>query len=87
MNLKLSKTTEHKYQVVTITPLISLIDTKKKLITITGIYSFDVLDEIVDLHKKYFLDQRTHRLNLKERIITVFLKLKQGLSCLFKYII
>jgi len=63
-----------------LTPLISLIDNKKKLITMTGICSFNVLNEIIDLHKQYFSDKRTHRLNLKERIIMVFLKLKLGLS-------
>jgi len=63
-----------------VTPLISLIDHKKKLITMTGICSFNVLNEIINLHKQYFPDKRTHRLNLKERIIMVFLKLKQGLS-------
>lgn len=39
-----------------------------------------MLNEIIDLHKTYFPDKRTHRLNLKERIIMVFFKLKQGLS-------
>ncbi|XP_003243795.1 uncharacterized protein LOC100568499 isoform X2 [Acyrthosiphon pisum] len=63
-----------------VTPLISLIDHKKKLITMTGICSFNALNEIINLHKQYFPDKRTHRLNLKERIIMVFLKLKQGLS-------
>lgn len=46
----------------------------------TGIHSFKLLDEIVDLHKTYFPYMRKHRLNLKERIIIVFLKFKQGLS-------
>uniref|UniRef100_A0A2S2NZM8 Uncharacterized protein n=1 Tax=Schizaphis graminum TaxID=13262 RepID=A0A2S2NZM8_SCHGA len=46
----------------------------------TGLHSFNLLNEIIDLHKKYFPDKRTHRLNLKERIIMVFFKLKQGLS-------
>jgi len=63
-----------------VTSFISLIDSKQKLITMTGINSFKILDEIVDLHKTYFPDTRKHHLTLKERVIMVFLKLKQGLS-------
>lgn len=63
-----------------ITPFMSLIDTKKKLITMTGINSFNILDEIIDLHKTYFPDIRKHRLSLKERIVMVFVKFKQGFS-------
>lgn len=41
-----------------VAPLISLIDHKKKLITMTGICSFNVLNEIINLHKQYFPDKR-----------------------------
>uniref|UniRef100_A0A2S2PGA0 Uncharacterized protein n=1 Tax=Schizaphis graminum TaxID=13262 RepID=A0A2S2PGA0_SCHGA len=62
------------------TSFISLIDSKQKLISMVGINSFKILDEIVDLYQKYFPDTRKHHLTLKERVIVVFSKLKQGLS-------
>lgn len=64
----------------TITSFMSLIDTNKKLNTMTGINSFNILNEIIDLHKIYFPDIEKHRLSLKERIVMVFVKFKQGLS-------
>lgn len=63
-----------------VTSFVSLIDSKQKLIIMTGIHSFKKFYEIIDLHKTFFPEIRMQRLNLKECIIMVFLKLKQGLS-------
>lgn len=61
-------------------PFISLIDTPKKLVTMTGICSFEILEKIIELFKINFPDTRRHIMSIKERIILVFLKLKQGMS-------
>lgn len=61
-------------------PFISLIDTPKKLVTMTGICSFEILEKIIELFKTNFPDKRRHLMTIKERIIMIFLKLKQGLS-------
>lgn len=62
------------------TSFLSFIDTVKKLNTMTGICSFEILNEIIALHMTYFPDKRQHTLCLKERIVMVFVKFKQGLS-------
>jgi len=62
------------------TSFLSFIDTVKKLNTMTGIYSFEILNEIIALHMTYFPVKRQHTLCLKERIVMVFVKFKQGLS-------
>lgn len=59
---------------------VSLIDTPKKLNTMTGIPTFEILDHIVNLYLKVHFDTRCYRLSVKERVILVFLKLKQDLS-------
>lgn len=46
----------------------------------TGIPTYEILDHIVNLYFKVYPDSRSHRLSIKERIILVFLKLKQDLS-------
>lgn len=46
----------------------------------TGIPTFEILEYIVSLYSKMYPDTRCHRLSVKERIILVFLKLKQDLS-------
>lgn len=61
-------------------PFVTLIDSPKKLSTMTGIPSFQLLDKIIEIYKSEFPDKRIHHLNYKERIIMVFLKLKQDLS-------
>lgn len=61
-------------------PFVSLLDTKAKLITMTGIPTFQVLDKIVELFCTKFPDIRTHQLGVRERIILVFIKLKQDIS-------
>lgn len=61
-------------------PFVSLIDTSKKLNTMTGIPTFEILDHIIYLFSKEYPDTRCHRLSIKERLILVFIKLKQDLS-------
>lgn len=61
-------------------PFVTLLDTKAKLITMTGIPTFQVLDKIVELFCTKFPDIRTHKLGVRERIILVFIKLKQDIS-------
>lgn len=46
----------------------------------TGIPTIDILNKIVELFKKENSDIRIHHLSAKERIILVFVKLKQDLS-------
>lgn len=91
---KLEYTKEIGIQVTSgdiIAPFISIIDTTSKLNTMTGFCSFELLNKTVESYNDYFPDIRQHRLSLKERIIMIFLKLKQGLSfaiiaMLFKYV-
>jgi len=61
-------------------PFINLIDSQKKLVTMTGIPTFSVLEKIVEIFSEHYPDTRTHHLSIKERIILIFLKLKQDLS-------
>lgn len=61
-------------------PFVSLLDTEVKLTTMTGIPTFKILDKIVELFSNKYPDIRTHQLNIRERIILVFIKLKQDLS-------
>lgn len=46
----------------------------------TGIPTFEILNKIVELLSNRYSDCRAHSLSVKERIILVFLKLKQDLS-------
>jgi len=57
-----------------------MIDTQPKLITMTGIPSFILLNKICELFSTNFPDKRTHKLDIKMRIVLVFTKLKQDLS-------
>lgn len=61
-------------------PFVSLIDSQKKLVTITGIPTFTILKNLIELFSINFPDTRTHLLSIKERIILIFFKLKQDLS-------
>ncbi|KAL5246156.1 hypothetical protein ACI65C_013564 [Semiaphis heraclei] len=61
-------------------PFVSLIDTSNKLNTLTGIPTFEILDHIIYLYSKEYPATRCHRLSIKERLILVFIKLKQDLS-------
>jgi len=61
-------------------PFITLINSPKKLSTMTGIPTFQLLEKIIEIYKTEFPDKRKHNLNHKERIIMVFLKLRQDLS-------
>lgn len=61
-------------------PFISIIDSQKKLATITGISTFSILEKIVELFSTNFPDTSTHHLSIKERIILIFFKLKEDLS-------
>lgn len=63
-----------------VVPFVSLIDTPKKLNTMTGIPTFEILNHIIYLFLKENPDTRCHRLSVKERLILVFIKLKQDLS-------
>jgi len=51
---------------------ISLIDSEKKLVPITGLPSFSLLEKIVELFSISFPDTRKHHLSIKERIILIF---------------
>lgn len=46
----------------------------------TEIPSFELLDKIMELYSFQFQDIRFHNLTYKERIIMIFMKLKQDLS-------
>lgn len=77
---------EYKYAAVQVTSgdiftsFLSMIDTQPKLITMTGIPSFILLNKICELFSTNFPDKRTHNLDIKGRIVLVFTKLKQDLS-------
>lgn len=59
---------------------ILLLDSNKKLNTMTGIPSHQILNKIVELFSLQYPDVRAHQLSIKERIVLVFIKLKQDLS-------
>lgn len=61
-------------------PFTTILETKAKLITMTGIPSFEILDKIIEIFSNKYPDIRTHQLSVRERIILVFLKLKHELS-------
>jgi hypothetical protein len=58
----------------------SFIDSNSKLSTLCVITSIDLLDKITSLALKHFEDNRQHTLNLRDRIILTFMKLKQAMS-------
>jgi len=51
-----------------ITPFISLLDSDKKLNTMTGIPTIDILNKLVELFKKENSDIRTHHLSAKKEL-------------------
>lgn len=57
-----------------------MVDTPQKLNTMTGIPSYEILDKIVELFGIHFSNSKSYRLSIKERILLVFIKLKQDLS-------
>lgn len=59
---------------------ISFLDTKQKLITMTGIPSFDILKKIVEIFTENFPDIRSHALSIEERIVLCFIKFKQDMA-------
>lgn len=86
--LQLATTTPRKtfrdFQVQVNTPkivtLTDIITTDKILSSFTGLQTFSVLDSIVNNINIIYKDARVHRLNIKDRVIIVFIKLKLNLS-------
>lgn len=60
--------------------LSTLITCDKSLCSFTGLQSFELLNAILDAVKKQHRDTRQHRLEIKERVILTFVKLKLNLT-------
>lgn len=66
---------------------LSMIDIQPKLVTMTGILTFELLNKVCEVFTTNFSDKRIHNLNVKERIVLVFIKLKYAvLAILLKNI-
>lgn len=65
-------------------PFISMINAEKKLNTMTGLQSFKMLDSLVECAGYFKPDEdlKYCKLNMRERIILTFMKLKQNVSFL-----
>lgn len=61
-------------------PFLNMIDTQPKLVTMTGIPSFALLNKICELINSKFPDKKTHNLDVKGRIVLALIKLKQDVS-------
>lgn len=64
-------------KIVTVCELITCDEKLKKF---AGINNFKIFDCIVTLFEKYHKDKKMHRLNSRQRIMLVFVKLKTNLS-------
>lgn len=63
-----------------ISTLSDLLKTDSSLRSFTGINNFQILECVVEMTKRVQQDARSHRLNVKERIILTITKLKLDLS-------
>lgn len=57
-----------------------LLATDSALNSFTGLNSFELLDTLLEAVQSVYIDQRSHKLSVKERIVLVLVKLKCDLS-------